>query len=81
MRVRRLYFPALGDSPRYYTLLNSETQFHYLANVLRVKKGQLVELFDGQGIVGNGSVIDVAKQSIEIGISEINSAPLIFHLI
>lgn len=66
MRLRRLYFPALVEHQQSYALASADAQFHYLVNVLRVKPGQALELFDGQGVVARAEVSSVAKKVLQI---------------
>ncbi len=83
MRLRRLYFPQLTESASCYTLDAQHPQFHYLANVLRIKAGQELQLFAGNGDVAQAEVISLAKKSLEIQVESFqqNQAPdLAFHL-
>ena len=47
---------------------------HHLANVLRVKPGELVEAFDGEGNVAAGSIAGVTKQSVSLSLGAVHPA-------
>lgn len=66
-RVHRVLVRALA--PGEMELRGPEA--HHLANVLRVKPGEPVEAFDGEGNVASGSVAGVTKQSVSLSLSAV----------
>lgn len=50
----------------------SDVQFRYLAKVLRLKRGDNVELFDGKGKVGGAIIEKIVKASASLRIQSVN---------
>ena len=65
-RVHRVLVQPLTEGR--LELLGPEA--HHLANVLRVKPGEAVEAFDGDGRVATGAVVGVARQSVTLSLGE-----------
>lgn len=83
MRLRRLYFPQLNESLQSYTLDSKQPEFHYLINVLRLKAGQILQLFSGTGLVAEAKIEQVAKKSVEIAVDsfeQFEKPSIEFHL-
>ena len=70
MRSRRLYFPQLLKAQS-YQLTHQEPQFHYLANVLRVKVGQQFNLFNGQGLIASAILVQASKKLLQLDITDV----------
>ncbi len=62
MRVHRIYLPGLEAGER--LLLGAEA--HHLARVLRVRPGQQIRAFDGEGLEANGQVLEVGDGSLTL---------------
>jgi 16S rRNA (uracil1498-N3)-methyltransferase len=67
---KRFYVPR--DSIREDIATLPSDQAHHLRNVLRIKPGELVEIFDGKG---NGYVGEVELHGSEVFIRELQSLP------
>lgn len=83
MRLRRLYYAALTEKKSTYLLTSDQSSFHYLVHVLRIKQGQPIELFNGQGFVGQGQINEVSKKELSINIVQFIRhlpTPLQLHL-
>ncbi len=65
--IRRLYTPDLSEGKM--TIKGSEA--HHAINVLRVKLGDDIELFDGKGGYAQGEIIGIDKSEIEIIVNKI----------
>ena len=65
-RERRLFFPSLDAGRDHYEFDSKEPSFHYLVNVLRVKPGQVLGLFDGDGLTAQASVVTLEKKRLGI---------------
>ena len=68
MRKPRIFCLELPASN--YKLTNIK-QIHHLAKVLRLKPGDAVELFDGNGSVANGKIQEINKAYITFAIGDI----------
>jgi 16S rRNA (uracil1498-N3)-methyltransferase len=69
--MRRVFLPivAVGeiDLP--------PSQAHHLRNVLRIGRGERIEVFNGQGTVAMGEIVQVTNERVTIRIEQINIAP------
>ncbi len=63
MRIPRILCAELSSAIIYCTNIK---QIHHLAKVLRVKPGQLLQLFDGHGGLATGTILEITKISISI---------------
>jgi 16S rRNA (uracil1498-N3)-methyltransferase len=68
----RFYAPVSFDEP-VLTLTGSEA--HHMHNVLRLKQGQEVMLFDGAGTEATAEIVSTSKRSVELRILEKTSTP------
>jgi 16S rRNA (uracil1498-N3)-methyltransferase len=68
MRTPRILCEELSSPSIQYTNIK---QIHHLAKVLRVKPGDLVQLFDGKGNVAAAKINELSKQSIHFLIDEV----------
>jgi len=59
----RFYFPEPFDAP---TLRLEGPEAHHLRDVLRLRSGQVVALFDGRGTEARAEIIAVAKSAVEL---------------
>ena len=59
MITRRLFCPWLQEG----LIELSETQAHHAIRVLRLKQGDFIELFDGQGHQGRAEIVDVDRSN------------------
>ena len=67
--VRRAYLSELSVGPRE---LDSDTS-HYLNSVLRLREGEEVELFDGQGAIARAIIHRTSKRSIKLELLSLHS--------
>ena len=68
MRTPRILCEELSPPSIQYTNIK---QIHHLAKVLRVKPGDLVQLFDGKGNVAAAKINELSRQSIHFLIDEV----------
>lgn len=68
----RFYAPVSFDKP---TIVLTGSEAHHLINVLRLKPGQQVVLFDGAGTEATAEIVSTAKRSVELRILEKRSSP------
>jgi 16S rRNA (uracil1498-N3)-methyltransferase len=66
--MRRFYLPTLTESDRTVTLRGEE--FHHLAQVLRLKPGDTVTLFDGKGQSYLGRIEALTQNEARVTIRE-----------
>ncbi len=64
--MRRFFLSAVLPAGEHHVLTGAEA--HHLAVVLRLKPGQTVELFDGQGTVHTALLEDVARTRVAFAI-------------
>lgn len=65
MRVPRVFGSALPDAPGARYLVEGEEATH-LARVLRVRRGDEVEVFDGEGRAGRFVVAEAGRREVEL---------------
>ena len=63
----RFYLSVAFDQP---TVTLAGTEAHHLLNVLRLKVGGQVELFDGNGRAATAEIVGITKKSAELTIGE-----------
>lgn len=56
-------------------ILLSEEESHHAMRVLRVRPGDAVELFDGRGQAGLGTVAEVSRREVRIAVDTIRTVP------
>ena len=78
MREHRAFLSPLSEGKQQL----SGDEAHHLARVLRVRAGQQLELFDGQGMVARATVQAVHKKHIDLDVAlpEPSRKELPFHL-
>ncbi len=64
-----VYTPALTETTSHLTITDDEA--HHLLHVLRVKKGQPVELSNGNGYLGKAIISSVGKKELTLTIQEV----------
>lgn len=72
MRVLRLYYPK--ELKINMTISLDSRNCHYLLNVLRVKVGQKIILFNGDGSNYKAQILHIRKKNIEVVIQSRNEA-------
>lgn len=82
MRISRIFHPDLLSVDEHITLTDDAA--NHLANVLRVKVGQALVLFNGDGAEYSAHVADISKRKVIVCIDSKLSlsveSPLIIHL-
>ncbi len=73
--VRRLYLPELGRLEAGKVLSPSGDELHYATSVLRLKDGEYIEFFDGEGHFAEGQIIKSNKRELLLELGEINHTP------
>ncbi len=71
MVLPRFYCKAIGKT----TAELEQTEAHHLATVLRMKAGEKVELFDGEGTVAVAEITGVAKRKVSLKIEQVHKYP------
>lgn len=69
MEIRRFYCEKITKP----VCELSGSEAHHLASVLRLKKGERVELFDGGGVVADAVIKDIAGKKATLDISNIQT--------
>lgn len=67
------YFIHSSFSPHSHTTL-SGNEFHHLAHVMRNRKGDLIELVNGQGALAKASVQEILKDKAHLLIEEVQTS-------
>ena len=65
MRMARFFCDTISQNSR---IVISDVQFRHLARVLRLKKGDSVELFDGKGTVAGAIIEEITKNKAQLKI-------------
>jgi 16S rRNA (uracil1498-N3)-methyltransferase len=68
----RFYCPLLSTAG---SVTLPEGEAHHLARVLRVAEGDVVELFNGRGLVGHGVVGRIQKHQVECTVDQVQHEP------
>lgn len=58
----------------------NEENYHHLTNVCRIKKGEKINLFDGNGKIYNCVVAEIDKKKIQLLIDECSEAKRSYHI-
>lgn len=69
--LRRIYFPGLKTGEN----LLSGTEFHHARNVLRVRKSNKIEVFDGAGQQAEAEIRSISKSQIVLQIERLTQTP------
>lgn len=69
MPHNRFYLPESYETGSTYALDGDE--FHHLKNVMRIKAHDLVELFNGMGVLALATISSIEKQKAIVSITEI----------
>ncbi|MFA5088321.1 MAG: RsmE family RNA methyltransferase [Candidatus Omnitrophota bacterium] len=56
-------------------LLNDKKEIHHLKDVLRLKKGSPIRLFNGKGAEAQGTILRVESHQVEVKIDHLLAAP------
>ncbi len=75
MSEHRFFFPELAKHSRGDTVFLEDTEAHHLSIVLRVQKGEEVELMDGFGRIAKAKVLAFPKKSVELSLVGIENFP------
>ena len=69
MTVARLYVSSQALAAGRLSLAGGE--HHHLSRVLRMRKGQEVQVLDGRGMVGRGAIVEMTSSHTVIAVEEI----------
>lgn len=73
MTFHRFYCPELSSDQK-IILIRDPQEIHHAKNVLRLKKGGAVRIFNGQGLEAQGVIRSLSKDSVEIETSSFLTA-------
>ena len=73
-RIHRFFTPDLPDTLPSRVHLPAD-EAHHARTVLRLAPGSAVELFDGRGTVGRGTLASVARQGVTVDLDSKDSRP------
>jgi 16S rRNA (uracil1498-N3)-methyltransferase len=71
MNLERFYCENIGDNAAELT----GAEAHYLKTVLRLQKGNYVEIFDGRGAAAKAVVTDISRQGVSLRIEQLHKFP------
>jgi len=74
--MRRVFLQNFSKNLKEYELLQKDKEFHHVKNVLRAKKGEKFDIFNGKGTVGIGEIIKINKNIIKFKINSIEEKTL-----
>lgn len=82
MRISTLYQPS--DYPQGKIISLDERASHYLLHVLRLKRGTVLRLFDGEGHFAEAKLVECQRKGVKVKIQHTykqdNRSPLHLHL-
>lgn len=67
LQCPRFFSPDLTPDSSFIKLTQQQ-EIHHIKNVLRLKKGNIVDLFNGSGVQATSTIIDVSKTSVSFQI-------------
>jgi 16S rRNA (uracil1498-N3)-methyltransferase len=70
--MHRFYYPQLKENSRHISF-NDPKELYHLITVLRFKKGDVITLFNGQGIEANGRINEMTATNISIEIQNLRT--------
>lgn len=73
MPAERYYYPQPFRTGE--TIHLEDQEYHHLLHVMRVKEGESVEIVNGNGLLGNATVLKHEKKRCLLGIENVMSAP------
>lgn len=74
--TRRLYLAPASQSLQAHTEITlSRDQSHYLRSVLRLRGGNKIEVFNGQGSVAQAQLIEVDRRTTGLQLGPVTQAP------
>ena len=68
--MHRFYFPDLNFETEKMEIRDKD-EIHHLKNVLRLKSGDEIVVFNGQGIEAGGEIVSVMERSVSVVISKV----------
>lgn len=82
MRISTLYQP--GQYPQGEIISLDERASHYLLHVLRLKRGTILRLFDGEGQFAEAKLVECQRKGVKVKVQQTyqqdNRSPLRIHL-
>lgn len=73
--MHRFYLPPEAWPPSSAPLHIQGTEAHHASRVLRLAAGEVVEVFDGQGRVAKGPILQCSKQQLRVETAAITHVP------
>lgn len=74
--TRRLYLAPSSESLQAQDEITlSRDQSHYLRSVLRLRNGNAVEVFDGQGTVAQAQLVEVDRRTTRLQLGSVTQVP------
>lgn len=70
----RFYYPEIFKGNNQ---ISNKTHVHHICTVLRLKKNDYIQLFDGAGNHAKAKIIEVKKQIVELNVESVNKPLLI----
>jgi len=72
--MRRFFCPELKHSDAVVRIRDPK-EIHHLKNVLRFKVGGAIEIFNGQGLDAQGTIVSIQNDAVEIKITHVQTVP------
>ena len=72
MRIARFFCDSINQNT---DIVLADAQFRHLTKVLRLKQGDIAELFDGKGTLAVAAIDKITKNTAELTIKEIKTFP------
>ncbi len=69
--LKRFYVPEISAEK----IILPDFESHHAINVMRVEKGQIIEIFDGKGKYAQAKIIGISKSKVEILADIIEQSP------
>ena len=72
MQIHRFYCNPVNQS----TTVLTDSETHHISKVLRLNRGDIVELFDGHGVLVKASVTELSSKQVTLEIKEFITHPV-----
>jgi 16S rRNA (uracil1498-N3)-methyltransferase len=71
--MHRIYYPQTHIKSSQIISITDASEVHHLVNVLRLKTGEKVSLFNGQGLQALGEIVSLSSKEAKINLLEIQN--------